>query len=41
LVSGPLFRFGVSIRLVGLPFWALGAVAGIGLVLATFLKDCP
>lgn len=41
IVSGPLFRLGQEIGHIELPFWTLGGVAGLGVVLSVYLKDHP
>lgn len=41
VISGPLFRLGLQAGYVGLPFWTLGVVSGIGLVISQFLRDYP
>ncbi|KFY12978.1 hypothetical protein V491_06575 [Pseudogymnoascus sp. VKM F-3775] len=38
-VSGPLFKFGLQAGNVGLPFWFLGVVTGIGGVVSFYLID--
>jgi hypothetical protein len=38
-VSGPLFRFGLQIGYVGLPFWLLGVIAGLGGIVSLYLVD--
>src|SRR5271156_1035580 len=37
-VSGMLFRLGLDVGSAGLAFWALGAVAGLGLVVSFTLR---
>lgn len=39
--TGWLFRLGRDIGYIGLPFWALGAVAGMGLAVSYSLQDHP
>ncbi|KAI9772141.1 MAG: hypothetical protein M1839_002553 [Geoglossum umbratile] len=39
IVSGPLFRLGLRVGYIGLPFWALGGIAGVGLVVSYFSDD--
>ena len=41
VISGPMFRLGVNIGYVGLPFWTLGAVAGLGVAVSCVLQDHP
>jgi hypothetical protein len=39
--TGWLFRLGRDIGYIGLPFWSLGAVAGMGLAVSYSLQDHP
>lgn len=38
-VSGPLFRLGLQTGYVGLPFWLLGAITGLGGIVSLYLVD--
>ncbi|KFY00098.1 hypothetical protein V490_01476 [Pseudogymnoascus sp. VKM F-3557] len=38
-VSGQLFKLGLQIGYVGLPFWLLGAVTGLGGIVSLYLTD--
>ncbi|KAF3482205.1 uncharacterized protein GIQ15_04964 [Arthroderma uncinatum] len=40
-VSGSMFHLGLQYHAIGLPFWALTVVAGIGAILSRFLRDGP
>ncbi|PGH00307.1 hypothetical protein AJ79_08238 [Helicocarpus griseus UAMH5409] len=40
-VSGSMFRVGLQDGVIGLPFWTLSAIAGVGSVLSFFLRDEP
>jgi hypothetical protein len=39
IISGPLFRLGLEVGYIGLPFWTLGAVASMGLAVSCFADD--
>lgn len=38
-VSGPLFKLGLQIGYVGLPFWLLSVVTGLGGIVSLYLVD--
>ncbi|RFU32412.1 hypothetical protein B7463_g3940, partial [Scytalidium lignicola] len=38
-ISGPLFRLGLQIGYIGLPFWLLGVVTSLGLIVSMYLRD--
>lgn len=38
-ISGPLLRLGLQTGYVGLPFWLLGAVKGMGSIVSLYLVD--
>ncbi|KFY08032.1 hypothetical protein V492_06590 [Pseudogymnoascus sp. VKM F-4246] len=38
-ILGPLFRFGLQTGYVGLPFWLLGVVSGLGGIVSFYLVD--
>ncbi|KAH8816864.1 MFS multidrug transporter [Xylogone sp. PMI_703] len=40
-ISGPLFRLGLEIGYIGLPFWLLGVVTCLGLTVSLCLRDHP
>jgi len=40
-MTGWLFHLGHDVGCIGLPFWSLGAVAGMGLAVSYSLQDHP
>jgi hypothetical protein len=40
-VSGALYRWGLQIEFIGLPFWSLSAIMGVGLGVSFLLRDYP
>ncbi|KAH8761399.1 MFS multidrug transporter [Hyaloscypha finlandica] len=40
-VSGALYRWGLQIGFIGLPFWSLSAIMGVGLGVSFLLRDYP
>lgn len=38
-VLGPLFGFGLNIGQIGIPFWSLSAVMGLGVIMSLFMSD--